>query len=88
MTIPANVNVSLRKLYNRDKGTFIAQKQRFIDSSLADAICCCSGTKLLLGQHITHALTLKSLTGSNRGVILGQRNSHSTCIKTVHRVKA
>ena len=88
VSIPGNVNVSLRRLYNRDKGTFIAQKQRFIDSSLADAIYCCSGTKLLLGQHITHALTWKSLTGSNRVVILEQRNSNSACIKAVHRVKA
>ena len=48
------------------------KKQRFIDSSLADVVYCCSGTKLLPGQHITHALTLKSMTSSKRVVTLGQ----------------
>ena len=38
MSIPDNVNFFSRKLYSGDGGTDSAQKQRFIDSSLADAV--------------------------------------------------
>ena len=58
VSIPDNVNFFFRKLYSGDEETLSAQKQRFIDSSLADVVYCCSGTKLLPGKHITHALTL------------------------------
>ena len=58
MSVPDNVNFFFRKLYNGDEGKVSAQKQRFIDSSSADAVYRCSGTKLLPGKHITHSLTL------------------------------
>ena len=54
LSTPVNVSFSFRKLHNGDKGTVSAQKQRFIDSSSADAVYCCYGTKLLPGKHITH----------------------------------
>ena len=38
MSIPDNVNFFSRKLYSGDGGTDSAQKQRFIDSGLADAV--------------------------------------------------
>ena len=38
MSIPDNVNFFSRKLYSGDDGTDSAQKQRFIDSGLADAV--------------------------------------------------
>ena len=41
--IPDIVNFFFRKLYNGDEVTVIVQKQRFIDSSLTDAVYCCSG---------------------------------------------
>ena len=85
--IPNNVNFFFRKLYSGDEGTVSAQKQRFIDSSLADAVYHCSGTKLLPGKHITHALTLKSMTGSKRVVTLEQRNGHCASDETVRRVE-
>ena len=72
VSVPDNVNFFFRKLYSGDEGTVSAQKQRFIDSSSADAVCCCSGTKILPGKHITHALTLKSMTGSKRVVTAAQ----------------
>ena len=56
-----------------DQGAVSTQKQRFIDSGLADAVYCCSGTKLLPGKHITHALALKPKTGSKKVVTLEQR---------------
>ena len=70
VSIPDNVNFFFRKLYSGDEGTVSAQKQRFIDSSSADVVYCCSGTKLLPGKHITHASILKSMTGSKRVVTL------------------
>ena len=68
VSVPNNVNFFFRKLYNEDEGTVSAQKRRFIDSSSANAVYCCSGTKLLPGKNITHALTLKSMTSSKRVV--------------------
>ena len=44
VSITDNVNFFFRKLYSRDEETVSAQKQRFIDSSSADAVYCCSGT--------------------------------------------
>ena len=38
MSIPENVNFFSRKLYSGDGGTDSTQKQRFIDSGLADAV--------------------------------------------------
>ena len=87
VSIPDNVNFFFRKLYNGDEGTVSAQKQRLIDSSSADAVDCCSGTKLLPGKHIVHALTLKSMTGSKRLVTLEQHNGHCTSNETVRRVE-
>ena len=87
VSIPENVNFFFRKLYNGDEGTVSAQKQRLIDSSSADAVDCCSGTKLLPGKHIVHALTLKSMTGSKRLVTLEQHNGHCTSNETVRRVE-
>ena len=87
VSIPDNVNFFFRKLYNGDEGTVSAQKQRFIDSSSADAVYCCSGTKLLPGKHITHTLTLKSMTGSKRVVTLEQRNGHCASNEAVRRVE-
>ena len=58
VSVPDNMSFFFRKLYNGDEGTVSAQKQRFIDSSSADAVYRCSGTKLLPGKHITHSLTL------------------------------
>ena len=85
--IPNNVNFFFRKLYSGDEGTVSAQKQRFIDSSLADAVYCCYGTKLLPGKHITHALTLKFMTGSKTVLTLEQQNGHSASNETVCRVE-
>ena len=85
--IPDNVNFFFRKLCNADEGTVSAQKQRSIDSSSADAVYCCPGTKQLPGKHITHALTLKSMTGIKRVVTLEQCNGHSASNETVRRVK-
>ena len=88
MSIPDNVNFFFRELYNGDEGTISAQKQRFIDSSSADVVYCYnSGTKLLPGKHITHALTLKSMTGSKRVVTSEQRNGHCASNETVCRVE-
>ena len=87
MSIPDNVIFSSSKLYNGDEGRVSTQKQRFIDSSSADAVYCCSGTKLLPGKHITHALTLKSMTGSKRVVTLEQRNGHCASNEAVCRVE-
>ena len=70
VSVPDNVNFFFRKLYSGDEGTVSAQKQRFIDSSSAYVVYCCSGTKLLPGKHITHASILKSMTGSKRVVTL------------------
>ena len=83
LSTPVNVSFFFRKLHNGDKGTVSAQKQRFIDSSSADAVYCCSGTKLLPGKHITHTITLKSVTGSKRVVTLEQCNGHCTSNETV-----
>ena len=83
VSIPDNENFFFRKLYNGDEGTVSAQKQRFIDSSSADAVYCCSRTKLPPGKHIAHALTLKSMTGSKRMVTLEQHNGHCTSNETV-----
>ena len=85
--IPDNVNFFFRKLCNGDEGTVSAQKQRSIDSSSADAVYCCPGTKQLPGKHITHALTLKSMTGIKRVVTLEQCNGHSASNETVRRVE-
>ena len=82
-----NVIFSPSKLYNGDEGRVSTQKQRFIDSSSADAVYCCSGTKLLPGKHITHTLTLKSVTGSKRVVTLEQRNGHCASNEAVCRVE-
>ena len=87
VSIPENVNYFFKKLYNGNEGTVSAQKQRFIDSSSADAVYCCSGTKLLPGKHITHALTLKSMTGSRSVVTLEQRNGHCASNETVRRIE-
>ena len=87
VSVPDNMSFFFRKLYNGDEGTVSAQKQRFIDSSSADAVYCCSGTKLLPGKHITHALTLKSMTGSKRVVTLEQRNGHCASNEAVCRVE-
>ena len=38
VSIPDNVNFFFRKLYNGDEGSVKAQKQRFINSSLADMV--------------------------------------------------
>ena len=81
------MNFFFRKLYSGDEGTVSAQKQRFIDSSSADAVYCCSGTKLLPGKHITHTLTLKSMTGSKRVVTLEQRNGHFASNEIVRSVE-
>ena len=78
-----NVIFSSSKLYNGDEGRVSTQKQRFIDSSSADAVYCCSGTKLPPGKHITHTLTLKYMTGSKRVVTLEQRNGHCASNETV-----
>ena len=87
VSITYNVNFVFRKLYKRDEGTVSTQKQRFIDSSLADVVYCCSGTKTLAGKHITHALTLKSMTSSKRVVTLEQRNGHCVRNETAHIVE-
>ena len=86
VSIPDNVNFFFRKFYNGDQGTVSVQKQRFIDPSSVDAVYCCSGTKLLPGKHITHALTLKSMTGGKR-VVTEQCNGHCTSNGTVNRVE-
>ena len=86
VSLPDNVNFFFRKLCSGDEGTVSAQKQRFIDSSSADAVYCCSGTKLLPGKHITHVLTLKSMTGS-KSVVTEQRNGHCASNETVRRVE-
>ena len=83
VSISDNSNFFFRKLYSGDEGTISAQKQRFIDSSSADAVYCCSGTKLPPGKHITHTLTLKYMTGSKRVVTLEQRNGHCASNETV-----
>ena len=54
LSTPDNV-FFIKMLYNRDKGTVSSQEQRFIDSGSADAVYCCSRTKLLPDKHITHA---------------------------------
>ena len=87
VSIPGNVNCFFRKLCNEHEGTVSAQKQVFIDSSLDDAAYCCSGAKPLHGKHITHALTLKSMTGSKRVVTLEQRDGHCASNKTVQRLE-
>ena len=86
VSIPDSVNFFFRKLYNGDEGTVSTQKQTLIDSSLA-VVYYCSGTKLLPGKHITHALTLKSMTGSKRVVTLEQHNGHCKSNETVCRVE-
>ena len=86
VSLPDNVNFFFRKLCSGDEGTVRAQKQRFIDCSSADAVYCCSGTKILPGKHITHALTLKSMTGSKR-VVTEQRNGHCASNERVRRVE-
>ena len=87
VSMPDNVNFFFRRLYNGDEGTVSAQQLRFIDSSSADVVYCCSRTKLLPGKHVTHALTLKSMTGSQRVVTLEQRNGHCASNETVHKVE-
>ena len=85
--VPENVKHFYKKLYGGPSdATISAQKQRFIDSSAADAVYCCSGTKLLPGKHISHALALKSMTGSKRVVTLEQRNGHCASSETVRRI--
>ena len=49
-------------------------------------VYCCSGTKLLPGKHVTHALTLKFRTGSKR-VVTEHHNGHCTNNETVCRVE-
>ena len=87
VSIPDNMNFFFTNLYNGDEGTDSAQKQRFIDSSFADAGYCCSGTKLLPGRHFTHALTLKPMTGKKRVVTLEQHDGYWTSNETVCRVE-
>ena len=87
VSIPDNVIFSSSKLYNGDEGRVSTQKQRFIDSSSADAVYCYSGTKLPPGKHITHTLTLKYMNGSKRVVTLEQRNCHCASNETVRRVE-
>ena len=85
--IPENVKHFYKKLYSGPRdNTISAQRQRFIDSSAADAVYCCSGTKLLPGKHISHALALKSMTGSKRVLTLEQRNGHCASSETVRRI--
>ena len=87
VSLPDNVNFFFRKLCSGDEGTVSTQKQRFIDSISADAVYCRSGTKLLPGKHITHALILKSMTGCKRVVTLEQCSGHCTSSETVCRVE-
>ena len=87
VSIPQNVNLFYKKLYNGEETSYTHQRQRFINSSAADAVYCCSGTKLLPGKHISHALALKSLTGSKRVVTLEQRYGHCASNETIRRVE-
>ena len=86
VSIPNHVNFFFRKLCNGDEGTVSAQKQRFIDSSSVDVVHCCSRTKLLPSKHITHALTLESMTGSKTVVTL-ERNVIARAMKQYAELK-
>ena len=84
--VPPSVKHFCGKLYGGPSNDITSMKQRFVNSSAADAVYCCSGTKLLPGKHISHALALKSMTGSKRVVTLEQRYGHCASSETVRRI--
>ena len=63
-----------------------SRKKRLIESSCADAIYACSGSKLLPGKHLSLALALKSLTGSHTAVTLLNRFGHCASDETIRRI--
>ena len=84
--VPSNVLHFYQKLYAGDDTSRSLQRERFINSSAADAVYCCSGTKLIPGKHIGLGLTLKSMTGSKNVVTLLQRNGHCCSSETTRRI--
>ena len=60
-----------------------ARKERLIQSSAADAVFACSGSKKLPGKHLGLGLALKSMTGSRNVVTLLNRYGHCTSNDTI-----
>ena len=86
VSIPPNVSFFYQKLYNGEEPGMSHQRKMFVDSSAADAVYCCSGTKMIPGKHISLGLTLKSMTGSKRVLTLMQRNGHCCSSETTRRI--
>ena len=63
-----------------------SRKTRLIESSCADALYACSGSKLLPGKHLSLALAVKSLTGSHTAVTLLNRFGHCASNETIRRI--
>ena len=87
--IPENLKYFYQKLYTGDDdmdATLNPKKQRLIESSSADAVFACSGSKKLPGKHIGLGLAIKSMTGSRNVVTLLNRYGHCASIETLRRV--
>ena len=63
-----------------------SKKTQLIDSSCADAIYACSGSKLLPGKHLSLALAVKSLTGNHTAVTLLNRVGHCASDETISKI--
>ena len=86
--VPNEVNYFYTKLYNDDENGRKTKKirRRLVQSSTADAVFNCSGSKLLPGKHISLGLTLKSISGSKRVVNLMNRYGHCVSNETLRRI--
>ena len=87
--IPDNLRYFYHKLYTGDENVdqpVNHRKERFIESSSADAIFMCSGSKKLPGKHVGLGLAMKSMTGSRNVVTLMNRYGHCASNETLRRV--
>ena len=55
---------------------YSSEKFRVIDSSAADAVFCCSVSKLIPGKQLSLGFALKFMTGSKKVLILRNRYGH------------
>ena len=85
---PEQLKHFFRHLYSGqgDPKKVSESKQRYIESSSADAVFACSGGRLLPGKHLSLALAVKSLTGSKQVVTLMNRYGHSASNETSRRL--
>lgn len=84
--VPENLKTFFTTLYTGHVKENSDRKRRLVESSAADAVFACSGSKLLPGKHLSLGLALKSMTASKSVITLLNRHGHCASNETLRRL--